>query len=173
MPHTLAAVLDMPSEYSVSYTPLPAGGGCTRKHSLWQGIHVKYPQTLQNEQTGYIHTMGDQDLIHLRDKLRTFVADRDWDQFHAPKNLAIALVVEASELLEIYQWLTEAESRELAGEKRAKVAMELADILIYLVRLADKLDVDLLDAVTRKLEINEQRYPAGKVRGRAVKYNEI
>ena len=119
------------------------------------------------------YTVDDQGLLHLRDRLRSFVADRDWDQFHAPKNLAMALAVEASELLEVFQWLSEEESRNLTRDKQGEVAMELADILIYLVRIADKLDIDVTKAVTTKLEINEKRYPVSKVRGRAVKYDEI
>ena len=117
--------------------------------------------------------MNDQKLNAIRDKLRKFVAERDWDKFHNPKNLAMALSVESSELLELFQWLTDAESQELEEVKQKEVEMELADILIYLIRIADKLDIDLLDAVTRKLEINEQRYPVDKVKGKAAKYNEF
>ena len=114
-----------------------------------------------------------QDLNSIRDRLRKFVDERDWDQFHNPKNLAMALSVESSELLELFQWLTDAESQELDKEKQKEAEMELADILIYLIRIADKLDIDLLDAVAKKLEINEQRYPVSKVKGKAVKYKEI
>ena len=83
------------------------------------------------------------DLLILRDKLRAFAEARDWDQFHSPKNLSMALMVEAAELMEHFQWLTEAQSGSLAAEDKAAVAEELADILLYLVRLADKLGVDL------------------------------
>ncbi|MEO5699272.1 MAG: nucleotide pyrophosphohydrolase [Casimicrobiaceae bacterium] len=112
------------------------------------------------------------DLDDLRDRLRAFAAARDWDQFHSPKNLAMALIAEAAELVEHFQWLREDQSHDLAPDHRAEVAAELADVLAYLVRLADKLDIDLLAAVTAKLESNEARYPATKVRGSARKYTE-
>jgi len=108
----------------------------------------------------------------LRDRLRRFAAERDWDQFHSPKNLAMALIAEAAELVEHFQWLTEAQSRDLPADKRAQVADELADILVYLVRIADKLDIDLLTAATAKMDRNEVKYPAAKVKGSARKYTE-
>ena len=111
-------------------------------------------------------------MIALRDRLRQFVAERDWDQFHSPKNLASALSVEAAELLEHFQWLTEEQSRQLAPEKLAQVRDEMADVLVYLVRLADKLDVDLLAAVAAKIEKNALKYPADKVRGSMKKYSD-
>ena len=111
-------------------------------------------------------------MIELRNKLRKFVAERDWDQFHSPKNLATALSVEAAELLEHFQWLSDAESAGLPPEKRAQVRDELADVLIYLVRLADKLDVDLLAAVDAKMAKNALKYPADKVRGSMKKYSD-
>jgi dCTP diphosphatase len=107
----------------------------------------------------------------LRDRVRAFAAERDWDRFHSPKNLAMALSVEAAELLEHFQWLTEAESAALAPGVKEEVAHELADVLVYLVRLADRLDVDLDAAVTQKLAINAAKYPADRVRGRADKYD--
>jgi len=109
-------------------------------------------------------------LEQLRVAVRAFAAERDWDQFHSPKNLAIALSVEAAELLEHFQWLSEAASRELSGEQRSEVAAEMADVLIYLVRLADKLDVDLLQAAQAKMAVNARKYPADQVRGSARKY---
>ena len=108
----------------------------------------------------------------LRDALRKFAAERDWDQFHSPKNLAIALSVEASELLEHFQWLTEAQSSALAPGKREEVRDEMADVLLYLVRLADKLEVDLVDAAEKKIAKNAQKYPAAQVRGSMKKYSE-
>lgn len=108
----------------------------------------------------------------LRDALRKFAAERDWDQFHSPKNLAIALSVEASELLEHFQWLTEAQSGSLAPGKREEVRDEMADVLLYLVRLADKLGVDLVDAAEKKIAKNAQKYPAAQVRGSMKKYTE-
>lgn len=108
-------------------------------------------------------------LAALRDALRRFADERDWDQFHAPKNLAIALSVEASELLEHFQWMPETASRALPAETLAEVRDELADVLIYLVRLADKLDVDLLAASADKIARNAERYPVDKARGRSDK----
>ena len=108
----------------------------------------------------------------LRDTLRKFVAERDWDQFHSPKNLAMALSVEAAELVEHFQWLTEAESRRLAPAKLDEVRDEMADVLVYLVRLADKLDVDLLAAAAAKIEKNALKYPAATVRGSMKKYSD-
>jgi len=115
---------------------------------------------------------GIRDLDDLRQRLRAFVAERDWDQFHSPKNLSMALSVEAAELVEIFQWLTEAQSSVLDTARRARVEAELADILVYLVRIADRVEVDLLQAATRKLEENARKYPADRVRGQALKYDE-
>ena len=112
-------------------------------------------------------------LENLRLALRRFAAERDWDQFHSPKNLAMALSVEAAELLEQFQWLSDAESSALGAETRTKVSEELADVLLYLVRLADKLDVDLALAASEKLKINAVKYPADKARGSSKKYSEL
>ncbi len=111
-------------------------------------------------------------LNSLRDQIRAFVAERDWDQFHTPKNLATALSVEAAELLEPFQWLNTGAPAELDDRKRLAVRQEMADVLIYLIRLADKLDVDLIAAAEEKLAHNQAKYPAGKVRGDARKYSE-
>jgi NTP pyrophosphatase (non-canonical NTP hydrolase) len=108
-----------------------------------------------------------QNIRDLSRRLAEFARMRDWEQFHSPKNLAMALAGEAGELLEHFQWLSEAQSSELDPEKREAVALELADILIYLLRLGERLDVDVLDAAYRKMAINESRYPAHKVRGDA------
>ena len=112
------------------------------------------------------------ELEQLRLKLREFAAERDWDQFHSPKNLAMALSVEASELVECFQWLTEEQSRALSAQQLAAGTEEIADIQLYLIRLADKLDVDIRNAVSDKFKKNEAKYPADKVRGSAKKYNE-
>jgi NTP pyrophosphatase (non-canonical NTP hydrolase) len=112
------------------------------------------------------------DLLVLRDKLRVFAQARDWDQFHSPKNLSMALMVEVAELMEHLQWLSEAQSASLAAQDQPAIAEELADILLYLVRLSDKLDVDLLEAALRKLEKNAAKYPADEVRGSSKKYSE-
>ena len=111
-------------------------------------------------------------LEELRLRLRDFVAKRDWEQFHSPKNLAMALAVECAELLEQFQWLTEEQSTRLDPARRARVEAELADILVYLVRIADRLGVDLLAATGRKLAENARKYPAERVRGKALKYDE-
>lgn len=109
----------------------------------------------------------------LRDELKQFARDRDWEQFHAPRNLAAGLSVEAGEVLEHFQWLSEEESARLSEEERAAVRLELADVFIYLIRLADVLDVDLVAAARDKLAINAERYPVGKAKGRAVKYDKL
>jgi len=113
------------------------------------------------------------DLTSLRDELRRFANERDWDQFHSPKNLASALVVEAAELLEPFQWLTEEQSRSLSTNQTEAVRKELADVFIYLVRLADKLDVDLISAAREKVAENASRYPVEKARGTARKYKDL
>lgn len=113
------------------------------------------------------------DALHdLKLRLREFAAERDWDQFHSPKNLSMALIAEAAELIEHFQWLTEAQSMQLPPDKLDEVKHELADILLYLVRVADKLDIDLIEAAHNKIKLNEQKYPAKQVRGSAKKYTE-
>jgi NTP pyrophosphatase (non-canonical NTP hydrolase) len=112
------------------------------------------------------------ELTELRDKLRAFAEERDWDQFHSPKNLASALAVEAAELLEPFQWLTEEQSKNLSDKQRSAVTDELADVQIYLIRLADKLDVDLLQAVRAKMVGNAEKYPATAFKGTARKYSD-
>lgn len=118
--------------------------------------------------------MKDRDpLVALRDALRAFAGERDWERFHTAKNLAMALAGEAGEVIEHFQWLTAEESANLPPERREAVALELADVLLYLIRLADVLDVDLAQAAERKLEINARRYPVDKARGRADKYDRL
>jgi len=112
------------------------------------------------------------DLAQIRDIMRQFVSERDWDQFHTPKNLATALSVEASELLEPFQWLVSGDAGELDEAKLTAIRHEMADVLVYLVRLADKLDVDLFQAVQEKMVLNRAKYPADKVRGDSRKYSE-
>ena len=109
----------------------------------------------------------------LRNQLRTFAAERDWDQFHSPKNLASALAVEAAELLENFQWLTEAESQQLPPEALAAVRAEVADVLLYLIRISDKLGIDLIAAANAKIELNAEKYPVDKARGSSKKYTEL
>jgi dCTP diphosphatase len=111
-------------------------------------------------------------LEDLAQRLRQFAAAREWDQFHSPKNLAMALVAEAGELAAEFQWLTEARSCAPEAEQLARIRAESADVLLYLVRLSDKLGFDLLAAADAKIEENERRYPADKVRGSSRKYSE-
>lgn len=111
-------------------------------------------------------------LEQLQAYLRQYAADRDWDQFHSPKNLSMALSVEAAELVECFQWLTEEQSGQLTEQQQAAVADEIADIQIYLARLADKLGVDIVAAVKQKTQKNEAKYPAEKLRGSSKKYTE-
>lgn len=113
------------------------------------------------------------DLIVLRNAIRCFVSERDWDQFHSPKNLASALAVEAAELLEPFQWLTEEQSRALPPQETEAVRRELADVLIYLVQLADKLNVDLLEAAHAKISENAMKYPVEKAKGSSKKYTDL
>ena len=112
------------------------------------------------------------EIDELQKRLKQFAVERDWEQFHAPKNLAMALIVEAAELVEHFQWLTEQQSRELPEDKLQEVSHELADIFIYNLRLAERLGIDILDAVNQKIALNEAKYPADKVRGSAKKYTE-
>jgi dCTP diphosphatase len=113
------------------------------------------------------------DLDRLRNQLREFATARDWDQFHSPKNLATALSVEAAELLETFQWLSEDQSRHLAPEALAAVGDEVADVLLYLIRLSDKLGIDPIAAADRKLAANAVKYPPDKARGNSKKYTEL
>lgn len=112
-------------------------------------------------------------LEQLAAAVRQFGEERDWHLYHSPKNLTAALIVEAAELLEPFQWLTEAQSHDLPPHKREAVRQEMADVLIYLVSLANTLDIDLLQAAEAKLAINAQKYPVERARGSCVKYNEI
>lgn len=106
-------------------------------------------------------------LDQLNAKLLAFARERDWEQFHSPKNLSMALAGEVGELLEHFQWLSEAQSATLDSDKKEAVALELADILIYLIRLGERLDINLVEAANRKLAINQSRYPHDRVRGDA------
>jgi len=114
-----------------------------------------------------------QTLAELSEAVRAFGRERDWHLYHTPKNLTAALAVEAAELLEPFQWLTPEESLALPETKREAVRQEMADVLIYLVSLANCLDVDLLRAAEDKLIINARKYPVEKARGNAAKYTEL
>ena len=111
-------------------------------------------------------------LEDLQTRLRQFAIDRDWEQFHAPKNLAMALAVEAGELMEHFQWLSEAQSENLDQQQLETVGFEVADVFIFTVRLADRMGIDLADLVEKKIKLNQQKYPVDKVRGSAKKYTE-
>lgn len=117
--------------------------------------------------------MSNNDLTTLKLLMREFADTRDWNQFHSPKNLVMALSVEAAELVEHFQWLSEQESKNLSEDKLEAVGHELADTLLYLVRLADKLDIDLMSAAVNKMTLNNQKYPVDKSRGNAKKYTEF
>jgi dCTP diphosphatase len=113
------------------------------------------------------------DALHaLQQRLAAFAAARDWEHFHSPKNLAMALSVEAAELVQEFQWLTEEQSRQLDAQRLERVRLELADVFIYLLRISDRLGVDLLAAADAKIVLNERKYPAERVRGDARKYTE-
>lgn len=116
--------------------------------------------------------MPEDSLDKLKQRLADFASEREWDQFHSPKNLSMALIAECAELVEHFQWLTEDESYKLNDTKKQEVSLELADILIYLIRTADKLDIDLIKSARKKIEINESRYPADLVRGVAKRAGE-
>jgi dCTP diphosphatase len=111
-------------------------------------------------------------LDDVRTLLRAFVAARDWEKFHSPKNLAAGLSTEAAEILEIFLWLTEAESRALPAEKRQRLKEEIGDVQLYLVNLADKFGLDPIECAIEKLRLNALKYPADRVRGSARKYDE-
>ena len=113
-----------------------------------------------------------QDIEKIRQQLRQFAKERDWVKFHSPKNLSIGLSVEASELLEIFTWLTEEQSYKITGKQLEKVKEEVGDILIYIINLCDKLDIDPIECALKKIEINKRKYPIDLVRGKAKKYNE-
>lgn len=145
--------------------------GCLDSH--------KKPYSCENivpmDNTPYPVARSADSLDTLSHRLKAFARARDWEQFHSPKNLSMALIAECAELVEHFQWLTEEQSQHLPEEKKGMVAMEMADILIYLIRCAERLDINLIDAANRKIEINETRYPADLTRGdarRASEYGE-
>jgi dCTP diphosphatase len=113
------------------------------------------------------------DVNKVSNKLRKFAEDRNWEQFHSPKNLSMALAAEAAELLEIFQWLTEEQSKDIINSENeiAQVKEEIADVFIYLARLADKLNIDIEKEVLAKIALNEKKYPIDLSKNNAVKYN--
>ena len=116
--------------------------------------------------------LGDTSLEDLRTAIGAFITERDWEQFHSPKNLAMALSVEVAEIVEYFQWLTEEQSQNLPPKRVAEVREEIGDVMIYLMALADKLEVDPVEAARAKLEINKEKYPVNLVKGKASKYTE-
>jgi dCTP diphosphatase len=111
------------------------------------------------------------DINQLQMRLRQFAREREWEQYHTPKNLAAALSVEASELLEVFQWLTPDESQHLKTGQKEQASQEIADIAIYLVRIADCLGVDIEEAINSKLRLNSEKYPVELAKGNATKYD--
>ena len=115
------------------------------------------------------------DLLELQDRLRAFAEERDWKKFHTPKNLVMALAGEVGELAEVFQWLSAEEAASVAEDEalRSRAGEEMADVLAYLLLLADALHLDLSEALVRKMRTNEERYPVHLSRGSARKYTEI
>lgn len=113
------------------------------------------------------------DIDQIRARLRAFRDARDWAQFHNPKNLACSVVIEASELLEQFQWKTPEESLAIAQTRREALSQEIADVGLYLISLSDSLGIDLIEAMKQKLEINEKKYPVAKAKGTSAKYTEL
>jgi len=113
------------------------------------------------------------EINELQQTLRQFARERDWEQFHTPKNLAAALSVEAAELLEHFQWLTDEQSRSIPAEKRSVIGQEIADVFLYLLQLSDKLEVDILAVARNKIQLNGAKYPVDKAKGSMRKYTEL
>lgn len=109
----------------------------------------------------------------LKAQVAEFAAERDWTQFHNPKNLAMAVSAEAGELLEHFQWLTPAQAADLPRVARDEIALECADVLLFLLRLCDQLDIDLAASARKKMALNAHKYPVHKSRGRATKYDKL
>ena len=105
-------------------------------------------------------------LLEIREEIRQFVGERDWQMFHSPKNISMALAVEAAELMEHFQWITQAESRDLDPEKKIAVGEEMSDVFCYLLAMANELNIDVAASFKRKMELNRQKYPAEQYRGR-------
>jgi NTP pyrophosphatase (non-canonical NTP hydrolase) len=118
-------------------------------------------------------SVSDVSLEDLARRLRAFREDRDWDRFHTPRNLAVSIAVESGELLEHFQWVDDEAVSEYVDKRRADIAEEIADVAIYLVQLADTLDLSLSDAISTKIELNDQRYPVELARGNAAKHTEL
>ena len=140
----------------------------------WNAIPSYQLECIRDDEAkGHGMTKTRDTLETLRGQMARFVADRDWDQFHNPKNLAMALAGEAGELIEHFQWLTPEQAQRLPRRTREEVALECADVLLYLVRLCDRLDIDLARAARRKLVLNAKKYPVSKSRGKMTKYDKL
>lgn len=114
------------------------------------------------------------DTDKIQGEIRQFARERDWEKFHTPKNIATALTVEASELMELFQWLTTEESEQIMKTDKAQaVRHEVADVAVYLLRLCDLLKIDLSTAIEEKLKLNAQKYPVELAKGHARKYDEL
>jgi dCTP diphosphatase len=122
-----------------------------------------------------VHDMKNIDLKKLNNEIEKLVSERDWDQFHSVKNLSMALSVESAELLEIFQWMTEAQSNDVKNDPKvmAKIEDEVADIFVYMMRILSKTEIDLEKAVLSKLQKNAEKYPVEKSRGNSKKYNDL
>ena len=116
--------------------------------------------------------MKSDSIAQLKARVNQFVAERDWAQFHSPKNLAMAMIVEAGEVVEHFQWMSEEESRHLDAEKKEQVGQELSDTLIYLLRIAEVCSIDLIDAAHKKIDLNAKKYPVDKAKGSYAKYTQ-
>lgn len=113
------------------------------------------------------------EIIQIAERLEKFAIDRDWNQFHSPKNLSMALAVEAAELMQEFQWMTDEESKNVSSEKKLKIKEEIADVFNYLVRISSKLQIDIIAAANEKIIENGKKYPVEKAKGNAKKYTEF
>ncbi len=113
------------------------------------------------------------ELEELNQEIRQFAVERDWEKFHTPKNLSMAIAGEVGELMECFQWLTPEESLTLAGTDKQHVAEEIADITVYLMRLCQVMEIDIMDAMRSKIKLNRAKYPVEKSRGKATKYTDL
>ncbi len=140
--------------------------------AMYRGKSSLSEDGIQRVQDDFLSRSSTTQLHTLKHRLREFARVRQWEKFHSPKNLAMALIVETAEMVEHFQWLSEEQSRTLPPEKLKEVEQELADIFIYLIRIADGIGIDLEKAAWHKIALNEEKYPVEKVRGSAKKYSD-
>lgn len=119
----------------------------------------------------YVGLTMTQDIKTITSKIKKFRDDRDWMQFHDAKNMAISIMIEAAELLEHFQWKSKKEVQSYVGKNKSDIAEEIADIAIYLIEMADNMEIDIVEAINKKLKKNAERYPVKKSRGKHIKYN--